>query len=116
MGEKEEEGDRVEVRGVETIEEFFRPEFAHNTQSLGNINDDSDDDINEEEMEMTNGEGEDGARKRVKLSDMNVSKDEEEELDEEDGGAGVAGGQRSKEKFRNMGFPNMNYLDPDAKG
>ena len=35
---------RIEIRGVETIEEFFRPEFAQNTQSLDDINDDSDDD------------------------------------------------------------------------
>ena len=27
---------------METIEEFFRPEFAQNTQSLDDINDDSD--------------------------------------------------------------------------
>ena len=34
--------DPIEIRGVETIEEFFRPEFAQNTQSLDDINDDSD--------------------------------------------------------------------------
>ena len=34
---------RIEVRGVETIEEFFRPEFTQNTQSLNEINDDSED-------------------------------------------------------------------------
>ena len=34
---------RIEIRGVETIEEFFRPEFAQNTQSLDDINDDSED-------------------------------------------------------------------------
>ena len=35
---------RIEIRGVETIEEFFRPEFAQNTQSLDDINDDSGED------------------------------------------------------------------------
>jgi len=33
---------QIEIRGVETIEEFFRPEFAQNTQSLNDINDDSE--------------------------------------------------------------------------
>ena len=31
----------------------------------------------------------------------------------EDEGVGQGGNQ---EQFRGMGFPNMNYLDPDAKG
>ena len=65
----------MEFRGVETIEEFFRPEFAHNTQSLGNINDDSD--INED---LEDGE----ERHRVKLSDDAVSK-EDEDADAEEG-------------------------------
>ena len=30
---------RIEIRGVETIEEFFRPEFTQNTQSLDDIGD-----------------------------------------------------------------------------
>ena len=30
------------MRGVETIEEFFRPQFAHNTQSLNGVVEDSD--------------------------------------------------------------------------
>lgn len=29
----------IEIRGVETIEEFFRPEFAQNLQSLDEMND-----------------------------------------------------------------------------
>lgn len=29
----------IEIRGVETIEEFFRPEFAQNSQSLDEMND-----------------------------------------------------------------------------
>lgn len=44
-------GDPIEIRGVETIEEFFRPEFAQNTQSLDDINDDSEDDEKKESGE-----------------------------------------------------------------
>ena len=101
---------RIEVRGVETIEEFFRPEFTQNTNSLNEINDDSEDENK-------------GIGKRISaLQRSSVAKQLGPFPNFSDNDSSSQNSQmdisrdNNKSQFRNMGFPNMNYLDPDAQG
>ena len=99
-----------EIRGVETIEEFFRPEFAQNTQSLDDINDDSDEnEVPVRASAFSNKEG--------KVSKFQIPKFSDEDSDDDNNSAPIdIGNDHNKANFRNMGFPNMNYLDPDTHG
>ena len=124
MDEQRNSQSRIEIRGVETIEEFFRPEFVQNTQSLGDINDDSDDDfmIKDVSIAQDNAEnvkvaapsrGTKRTKKRKKarfpsFSDNSSSGSSSQQID--------IAQDENKANFRNMGFPNMNYLDPEANG
>ena len=100
----------IEVRGVETIEEFFRPEFAQNTQSLGDINDDSD----EEELPVRASAFSDKRGGQVSKFKMPQFSDDDSG---DDSNVPIDIGQdANKAQFRNMGFPNMNYLDPESHG
>ena len=106
---KNAQGD-IEVQAVETIEEFFRPEFAQNNQSLDDINDDSD----ENDVPIRGSVFSNKERQASKFKMPQFSED-----DSEDDGNSVTvdiGNDNNKANFRNMGFPNMNYLDPDAHG
>ena len=116
MSDKSRNGERknsqgdIEVQAVETIEEFFRPEFAQNNQSLDDINDDSD----ENDVPIRGSVFSNKERQASKFKMPQFSED-----DSEDDGNSVTidiGNDKNKANFRNMGFPNMNYLDPDAHG
>ena len=76
----------IEIRGVETIEEFFRPEFAQNSQSLYEIN------------------------------DSDADKQDDREASQEGRTFDQADLHDAKSMIRGMGFPNMKHLDPEATG
>ena len=104
---------RIEIRGVETIEEFFRPEFAYNTQSLDDINDDSEEEEGRQENDIQRKsrlKRSAGGNKIIPFPSFSEdnSSDDYSQLDIAKDG--------NKAQYRNMGFPNMNYLDPDAQG
>ena len=100
----------IEIRGVETIEEFFRPEFAQNTQSLDDINDDSDE--NEEPIRDSAFSNKDGG----KVSKFKIPQFSDDDSDDDNDLDIDLGNDNNKANFRNMGFPNMNYLDPETHG
>lgn len=102
---------RIEIRGVETIEEFFRPEFTQNTQSLDDIGDSDEENTKGTPKRTTK------SKKMLEKSKMggpfpqfsdNSSSSNDSPID--------ISNDNNKAGFRNMGFPNMNYLDPDANG
>lgn len=98
-----EKASQLEIRGVETIEEFFRPEFAQNTQSLEDINDDSEIDFAHLEDDSNQNTNLKIKNNDTKLSNRNQFF-QDDQLHEQ------------KAQIRGMGFPNMKHLDPDAVG
>ena len=100
----------IEVRGVETIEEFFRPEFAQNTQSLDDINDDSD----ENEPPVRDSAFSD--KRGGQVSKFKIPQFSDDDSGEDSNVPVDLGQDANKANFRNMGFPNMNYLDPESHG
>ena len=107
---------KIEIRGVETIEEFFRPEFAQNTQSLDDINDDSDNSDLEDNQRTSKLKRSIGGPKAAPFPQFSDDDDNSPSNSSGQGSQIDIGKDANKAQFRNMGFPNMNYLDPDAKG
>lgn len=106
--EKENSKGDIEVRGVETIEEFFRPEFAQNNQSLDDINDSDENEVPIRGSVFSN--------KERQVSKFKMPQFSEDDSDDGNSVTIDIGNDGNKANFRNMGFPNMNYLDPDAHG
>ena len=85
------------IRCLETTEEFFRPQFIQtNSQSNIDVLQDSNSEADENENENDSG-NKVGKKSRIPIEKFS---DDEDEI----------------HRFRNMGFPNMKYLDQDVNG